>query len=130
MKVNEYGLFKGKKKIAGKDEKQIYKLLGMTWVSPEMRENQGEIELALKNKLPKLVELKDIKGDLHCHSDWNGGENSILEIAKKAISLRYQYIGISDHTKFLKIENGLNEKELLKQRKEIDRLNEKFKKKK
>ncbi len=130
LKLNEYGLFKGKKKIAGKDEKQIYKLLGMTWVSPEMRENQGEIELALKNKLPKLVELKDIKGDLHCHSDWNGGENSILEIAKKAISLRYQYIGISDHTKFLKIENGLNEKELLKQRKEIDRLNEKFKKKK
>ncbi|MCP6718465.1 MAG: DNA polymerase/3'-5' exonuclease PolX [Patescibacteria group bacterium] len=130
LKLNEYGLFKGRKKIAGKDEKQIYELLGMAWVPPEMRENQGEIELALKDKLPELIELKDIKGDLHCHSDWNGGENSILEMAKKAISLEYQYIGISDHTKFLRIENGLNEKQLLKQRKEIDRLNEKFKRKK
>ena len=102
----------------------------MVWVPPEMREDQGEIELALKNKLPKLVELKDIKGDLHCHSDWNGGENSILGMAKKAMSLGYQYIGISDHTKFLRVENGLNEKQLLKQRKEIDKLNEKFKNKK
>jgi len=130
LKLNEYGLFKGKKKIAGKDEKQIYELLGMAWISPEMREDQGEIELALKDKLPKLIELKDIKGDLHCHSDWDGGENSILEMAKKAIEIGYQYIGISDHTKFLKIENGLNEKQLLKQRKEIDKLNEKFKKNK
>ena len=130
LKLNEYGLFKGKKKIAGRDEKEIYKLLGMDWVSPEMREDQGEIEAALKGRLPKLVQLKDIKGDLHCHSSWNGGENSILEMAKKAMQLGYEYIGISDHTKFLRIENGLNEKQLSQQCKEIDKLNKGFKEKK
>ncbi len=130
LKLNEYGLFKGKRKIAGKNEKEIYKLLGMDWVPPEIREDQGEIEAALKGKLPKLVQLKDIKGHLHCHSSWNGGENSILEMAKKAMELGCDYIGISDHTKFLRIEYGLNEKQLLEQRKEIDRLNKKLGRKK
>ncbi len=130
LKLNEYGLFKGKRKIAGKNEKEIYKLLGMDWIPPEIREDQGEIEAALKGKLPKLVQLKDIKGDLHCHSNWNGGENSILEMAQKAMELGHDYIGISDHTKFLRIEYGLDEKQLSKQRKEIDKLNKKFSRKK
>jgi len=126
LKLNEYGLFKGKRKIAGKNEKEIYELLSMDWVPPEIRENQGEIEEAFKDRLPVLVQLKDVKGDLHCHSNWNGGKNSILEMAKKAIELGHDYIGISDHTKFLRIESGLNEKQLLEQRKEIDRLNKKL----
>jgi len=130
LKLNEYGLFKGKRKIAGKNEKEIYKLLGMDWVPPEIREDHGEIKAALKGKLPKLIELKDIKGDLHCHSNWTDGESSIMEMAKKAIQLDHEYIGISDHTKFLKIANGLNEKDLVKHRKEIDKLNKKFKKQK
>jgi len=130
LKLNEYGLFKGKKKIAGRDEKEIYKLLGMQWVPPELREDRGEIEAVLKGNLPKLIELKDIKGDLHCHSNWSDGENSIIEMAKKAIQLDYEYIGISDHTKFLKIVNSLNEKQLSEQKKEIDKLNKKFAKKK
>jgi len=130
FKLNEYGLFKGKKVIAGNTEKEVYKALGMDWMPPEIRENQGEIKAALKGKLPSLVALKNIKGDLHCHSSWNGGENSILEMAKKAIELGYEYIGISDHTKFLKIEYGLDEKQLSEQRKEIDGLNKKFVKKK
>lgn len=128
LKLNEYGLFKGQKMIAGKTEEQIYKALGMQWIPPELREDQGEIEAALKGKLPRLIELKDIKGDLHCHSKWDGGHHSILEMAKKAMEMGYDYLGISDHTKFLVIEHGLNEKQLGLQRKEIDKLNEKFKK--
>jgi DNA polymerase (family 10) len=112
--------------IAGKTEEGVYKTLGMDWVPPEMRENQGEIEAALEKKLPKIIGYKDIKGDLHCHSKWNGGANSIEEISEAAIKMGYQYIGIADHTKFLRIEHGLNEKQLLEQRKEIEKLNFQF----
>ncbi len=125
LKLNEYGLFKGSKIIAGKNEKGIYKSLGMEWIPPEMRENQGEIESALKGKLPKIINYKDIRGDLHCHSNWDGGANSIKEMAEAAQKMGYQYLGISDHTKFLRIEHGLDEKQLSQQRKEIDRINAK-----
>jgi len=76
--------------------------------------------------LPKIIDYNDIKGDLHCHSDWNGGDNSIKEMAEAAQEMGYDYLGISDHTKFLRIENGLNEKQLTQQRKEIDKLNSRF----
>ncbi len=127
LKLNEYGLFKGSKMIAGKTEEEVYRKLGMEWIPPEIRENRGEIEAALKGELPKLIKLKDIKGDLHCHSDWDGGEHSISEMSQKAMDRGYKYLGISDHTKFLRIENGLNEKQLSQQRKEIDGLNTKYK---
>jgi len=123
LKLNEYGLFKGKKMIAGKTEEEIYKKLGMNVMEPELRENTGEIEAAIKGRLPKIIGYKDIKGDLHCHSNWDGGVNSIEEIAQAAIKMGYEYIGISDHTKFLRIEHGLNEKQLLARNKEIDKLN-------
>ena len=134
LKLSEYGLFsvfggRGSKKIAGETEKEIYEKLGMDYIPPEMRENSGEIEAAIKGKLPKLVGLKDIRGDLHCHSHWGDGigpqmiERYIFEAKKRG----YEYIGISDHTKFLFIERGLNEKQLMEQRKEIDKLNLKFK---
>ncbi len=127
LKLNEYGLFKQRKRIAGSNEKELYKAIGLDWIPPELREDRGEIEAALKGKLPQLIEQKDIKGDLHCHSSWNGGHDTILEMAKKAIEMGYQYLGISDHTKFLRIENGLDEKQLIKQGKEIDGLNKRFK---
>lgn len=127
LKLSEYGVFKGEKQIAGKTEKEVYKAIGLLYIEPEMRRNEGEIEAALKNKLPKLVELKDINGDLHCHSNWNGGEDSIEQMCKVAMDLGYKYLGISDHTKFLKIERGLDEKQLLEQSKEIQRINNKFK---
>jgi len=95
-----------------------------------MREDDGEIQAGLEGTLPILVELKDIKGDLHCHSNWDGGKNSIEEMAKEAIKMGYEYIGISDHTKFLKIEHGLDEKQLLKQHEVIKKINEKFEKQK
>ncbi len=126
LKLNEYGVFRGKRMIAGKTEEEVYKTLGMDWMPPELRENQGEVELALEGKLPKLVELKDIKGDLHTHSKWDGGKNTILEMVKRAQELDYQYLGITDHTKFLRIEHGLDEKKLAQQRKEIDKLNKRF----
>ncbi|HDZ54198.1 MAG TPA: DNA polymerase/3'-5' exonuclease PolX [Candidatus Nealsonbacteria bacterium] len=130
LKLNEYGLFRGKKMIAGKTEEEIYKALGLAWIPPEMREDQGEIEAALKRKLPEVIGYNDIRGDLHCHSSWDGGVNSIETIAKAAMDIGYEYIGISDHTKFLRIEHGLNEKQLSQQKKEIDKLNEIFQKKK
>ncbi len=123
LKLNEYGLFKGKKMIAGKNEQEIYKALGLPYVPPEIREHRGEIRAALKGRLPKLIGYNDIKGDLHCHSNWNGGQNSIEEMVITAMAMGYQYLGISDHTKALKIENGLNERQLSQQRKEINKIN-------
>ena len=113
--------------VAGATEQDVYKAIGLSYIEPELRENAGEIDVCLNNKLPQLIELKDIKGDLHCHSNWNGGENSIEVMAKMAMDLGYEYIGISDHTKTLKIENGLNEKQLLDQNKYIKNLNSKLK---
>ena len=129
FKLSEYGLFKGKKMIAGEREEDIYHALGMDWIPPEMRENQGEIEMALSHSLPKIIDLKDIKGDLHCHSDWDGGENSIEEISFQAQKMGYSFVGIADHTKFLKIEHGLDEKTLRKRNAFIDKLNSKLKNK-
>jgi len=128
LKLNEYGLFKNNRKIKGETEEEIYERLGMDWIYPELREGEEEIELAQKHQLPKLIELNNIKGDFHCHSNWNGGENSIKEMTEKAISLGYEFLGITDHTQSLKIENGLNEKRLIEQRKEINSINEELKK--
>jgi len=126
LKLNEYGVFRNNQYIAGKTEESVYKMLGLQWIYPEIREDRGEIQAGLKGDLPKLVELRDIKGDLHCHSSWNGGQHSIKAMADMAIFLGYAYLGISDHTKFLRIENGLDEKQLTEQRKEIDKLSSKF----
>jgi len=127
LKLSEYGLFRGPKKIAGESEEEIYKKLGIEWIPPEIRENQGEIEAALEKKLPKIIDYNDIKGDLHCHSKWDGGTNSIGELVEMAKKMGYQYLGISDHTKFLRIEHGLDERKLALQRKEIDKINERLK---
>ncbi len=123
LKLNEYGLFRGRKAIAGKTEQEVYNALGMDWPAPELRENQGEVEAALRGVLPKLVELKDIKGDLHCHSRWSEGNNTIQVLVDRTIKLGYQYVGISDHTKALRIENGLDERELAQQAKKIVEIN-------
>jgi len=127
LKLNEYGVFRRKRKIPTRTEEEVYKVIGLPWIEPELRENQGEIEAASAGKLPKIISYDDILGDLHCHSNWDGGENSISEIAKAAQKMGYEYIGIADHTKFLRIEHGLGEKQLSLQRKEIDKLNLGFK---
>ncbi len=128
FKLSEYGLFYGGKIVAGAAEKEIYEKLGLEWMPPEIRENSGEIEAAAARKLPRLVGYGDLKGDLHCHSDWDGGDDSIENIAAAAMKIGYGYVGIADHTKSLKIENGLDEKKLAQRNKEIDKLNKKLKK--
>ena len=126
-KLNEYGLFKNDLYKAGKKEEDIYEKLGLQYIPPELRENRGEIEAAIKFKLPKLIELKDVRGDFHTHSSFAGTLISMEDIVLRAIQKKYEYIGISDHTKELKIENGLDEKRLALQEKEIRKLNEKYK---
>ena len=128
-KINEYGLFqlKTQKKIAGASEEEIYKILGLQYIPPELRENQGEIELASQNKLPELVKISDIKGDLHIHSKWSDGAYTIEEIVQSAQKRGYSYIAITDHSKSLKVAGGLSEAELIEQVKQIRQLNKKMK---
>jgi DNA polymerase (family X) len=123
FKLSEYGLFQGDKMIAAVSEAEVYAKLGMPWIPPELRENRGEIEAALSGRLPDLIGYGDIKGDLHVHCNWDGGSDSIEEIAAAAMQLGYEYVGISDHTKFLKIERGLDENQLIARNQEIDALN-------
>src|SRR3989344_1572670 len=125
-KLSEYGLFKGKRLVSEFDEHDIYRKLGLQFVEPEMREDNGEVELAMKNQLPKLVELKDIKGDLHMHTKQSDGLNTMEEMVEKAISLGREYIVISDHTGFLQIAHGLNERQLLKQVEYVKKMNKKY----
>ena len=126
LKVNEYGIYKNDKFICGKTEEEIFKYLGLSYITPELREDGGEIELAQKARLPHLVELKNIKGDLHTHSTWSDGENSIEEMVQAAMKLGYSYLAITDHSQSLKIANGLTPAELKKKKKEIDKINKKI----
>lgn len=110
-KLNEYGLFnKANKNIGGVSEEGIYEKLGMQWMPPEMREARGEVKLALEHKIPKLVELKDIKGDLHTHTKETDGVNSLEEIAEAAIKLGYQYFATTNHSKSEYIAKGMDDK--------------------
>ena len=126
-KLSEYGLFNKKgKMIAGETEEGVYKKLGLDWIPPELRENRGEIEAALKHKLPKLIGYNDLKGDVQVHTNWSDGSNSIEEMAKAAKALGLEYIVITDHTKALAMTGGMDEKKLLKQMEEIEKINRKI----
>lgn len=125
-KLSEYGLFKKNRMIAGADEQIIYKKLGLSYIEPEMRENIGEIESAEKHKLPKLIELKDVKSDLQIHTNYSDGANSAEDMIRKAVSLGYEYIAITDHLGELKIANAMNMKTFEKQGKEIEKLRLKY----
>ena len=128
-KINEYGVFNERtnSKIAGKEEEEIYKILGLPFIPPELREDTGEVEAAIKNRLPILIELKDIKGDLHVHSKWSDGSDSLEVLAEAAQRRGYEYIVITDHSKSLPVAGGLKEEEIIKQVKGIERLNKTFK---
>lgn len=129
LKINEYGIFDVKtgKRLGGEKEQDIYKKLGMDWIPYVLRENKGEIKAAQNHKLPNLIELKDIKGDLHVHSSWTDGLNRIEDIATVAQSLGYSYVAICDHAEKLKIAGGLRKDQLKKRAAEIGKLNEKLK---
>jgi len=126
MKINEYGLFKGRKRIAGAEEEEIYRALGMPCMPPELREDRGEIEAAIKGKLPCLVELTDINGDFHVHSDWSDGHGSIAEIADAAKARGYKFVAVTDHSQSLGIAHGLKPADLRRQMKEIASVNAKI----
>lgn len=125
LKISEYGVFREKddKWITGEKEADVYKAVGLPWIPPELRENRGEIEAAEKNKLPLLVDIKDIKGDLHIHTKESDGSNTIEELAEYAMKKGYQYIAVTEHSKAVGIAHGLDEKRLLKQMDEIDKIN-------
>ncbi len=128
-KISEYGLFliKNEKKVAGKSEEAIYKKLGFQFIPPEMREDRGELELSAKGKIPRLVSMEDIRGDLQMHSDWSDGLHSIEEIAKFVKqNFKYDYIAITDHSKSSRIANGLDERRILMQVKEIESINKRL----
>ena len=126
-KLNEYGLFDSKGKIISSlDEADIYKKLGMEYVPPEMREARGEIELALEHKLPKLVELSDIKGDMHTHTLETDGANTIEEMAEAVIQNGLKYFATTNHTKSLRIAHGMNDRQFAAFFKKVDALNEKL----
>ncbi|MGD9042018.1 MAG: DNA polymerase/3'-5' exonuclease PolX, partial [Desulfobacteraceae bacterium] len=127
LKINEYGVFKDKKRVAGRTEKEIYKQVDLPYIEPELREDRGEIEAAGKNKLPELLALDDIRGDLHSHTKDTDGRFSAQEMAEAAKEKGYAYLGISNHSQRLTVTKGLDKKRLAKQIKEIDRLNEKMK---
>ncbi len=127
LKVNEYGVFRGNKKLAGKTEKDIFSLFKMDYIPPELREDRGEIDAAICGKLPKLVGLKDIKGDFHVHSKYSDGLSSIEEIAKKIETYNYEYVAICDHSQSLKVAGGLSKEEVYKKLKEIEKINKESK---
>ena len=127
LKLNEYGLFRGEKRIAGKTEEEVYKALGLAYIPPELRENQGEIEAAKKGELPDLVGYGDLRGDLQTQTTWTDGSNSIEEMAAEAKRLGLEYIAITDHTKSLAMTGGSDEKKLLKQMAAIDKINRSLK---
>lgn len=128
LKLNEYGAFKepGEKKIAGKTEEEMYKVLKLPYIPPELREDTGEIEAALGGKLPDLVTLEDIRGDLHVHTKWSDGSHDLDTMVQAAKKKGYSYIAITDHTKGLGVAHGLDEKRLREEIKLIDAANEKL----
>ena len=125
-KLNEYGLFQGDKMIGGPVEEEIYTKLGLDYISPLLREDRGEVEAAKSHSLPELIELGDIQGDFHIHTDASDGRASIAEMAQAAKKLGYKFICVTDHSKSSAIANGLSAKELAEQIKQIYKLNDKL----
>jgi DNA polymerase (family 10) len=127
LKINEYGVFKGAKRIAGKREEEVFDHVGLPFIEPELRESQGEIEAAQQGKLPELVTLKDIRGDLHVHTKETDGHHTLEQMVEAGRDRGYQYVAITDHSKRLSMTHGFDAKRLAKRNEEIDRLNGKLK---
>jgi DNA polymerase (family 10) len=120
-------LFSGKRRIAGATEEEVYKKLGLAYIPPEMREDRGEIALARTGKLPRLVTVEDMRGDLHVHSDWTDGTASIEVMAKAAQARGYEYMAITDHSRRVAMAHGLDPARVARQIREVDKLNAKLK---
>jgi DNA polymerase (family 10) len=127
LRLNEWGVFRREKRVAGTTEEEVYQALGLQWIPPEMRENSGEIELAGQGRIPKLVEYGSLKGDLQVHSENSDGTATIEEMARGAKAFGLDYVAITDHTKSLALAGGLDEQELMQQASKIEELNDKLK---
>ncbi|HSF57756.1 MAG TPA: PHP domain-containing protein, partial [Candidatus Binatia bacterium] len=139
LRISEYGVFrvpKGKKaeevgveegeRIGGAKEEDVFKAVGLDWVPPELREDRGEIQAAQKHKLPALIGIEDIRGDLHLHSKWTDGQSTILEMVRACKERGYQYCGITDHSQAVHVAGGLSAQDFKKQREEIDNVRRKI----
>ena len=129
LKLSEYGLFEKKtgKRIAGKTEEGIYAKFGMKYIEPELREDRGELQAAMQNKLPKIISYGSAKGDFHVHSSWSDGSEGIEEIANAAKNIGYEWMCLTDHSESERIAHGMDEERLLKQIAEIRKINKKIK---
>jgi DNA polymerase (family 10) len=124
LKINEYGVFRGARRIAGRTEEEVYRAVGLPWIPPELREGRNEIELARAGKLPTLVELGDIRGDLHMHTTATDGRSTIEEMIRAAKGRGYKYIAITDHSKRVTMAKGLDAKRLRDHWRNIERASE------
>lgn len=126
LKINEYGVFKNEYRLQAETETEVYQKIGLEFIEPELREDRGEIEAAKKKTLPKLITLKNIRGDLHSHTNATDGKNTLVEMAEAAQIQGYEYLAITDHSFRLGVMRGFDEKKLIKQMRAIDKLNEKL----
>ncbi len=128
LTINEYGIFRVKdnKKLGGENEEDAYRILNLQYVPPEMREDRGEIEAAIEGKLPKLVTVEDIRGDLHVHSKWSDGSHTFEQLVEAAKKMGYSYFALTDHSKGLAVARGLTVERLMDQKNEIIALNKKL----
>ena len=127
LKINEYGVFRGQKRIAGDSEESVFRAVGLPFIPPELREDRGEIEAARANRLPRLVELSDLKGDLHVHTNASDGHDGLRDMALAAKALGLEYLAITDHSRRLTVAHGLDPARLARHCDEIDRLNAELK---
>ena len=126
LKISEYGVHRGGKRIAGREEREVFEAVGLPWIPPELREARGEIDAARAGKLPNLVELRHVRGDLQMHTTDSDGRNSLEEMAEAAQEMGYEYIAITDHTPTVRIVGGLDRAGFRRQMRRIDKLNAKL----
>ena len=123
LKINEYGVFRGEESIAGRKEEEVYAAIGLPWIPPELREARNEFDWAAAGRLPELIEVSDLQGDLHMHSTWSDGLATIEDMALAAKARGLKYIALTDHSQRATIANGLTPDQYRRQWKEIDQLN-------
>jgi len=126
LKLNEYGVFRGEERAGGRTEREVFAAVGLPVIPPELREDRGEIEAARRGRLPKLVELADLRGDLHCHSRATDGRDTIEAMARAAAARGYEYLSVNDHSRHVTVAHGLDRRRLLEQVRAIDGLNAKL----
>lgn len=128
LKINEYGVFRGDKKLGGREESDVYEAIGLSWIPPELREDRGEVEAAKAGELPELVKEEQLLGDMHVHSDYSDGKATLEQLAEHGQALGYRYIAVTDHSQSLKIAQGLTPERVEEKRKRLQKINAKLKK--